>query len=332
MKFDHFVVVLAFVAVSASPLAAQTPRRGTLVVTNKASSTASLVDLATARVVAELPTGNGPHEVVTSRDGRIAVVTDYGAQGAGGSSLTIIDIPGKRVARTASLGTYTRPHGIQFMPGDSLVAVTSESTRNVVIVRVSDGTVVRAIPTGAAGSHMLGVTARGDRIFTGNISAGTVSELDVATGATIRQMPVPPQPEAITVTESGDQVWVGSNSEGKVSMVQTRDGSVTTVATGLGWPYRILIVPGRQIVLIPDYRGDVLRIVSFGTHAEQGRLTFSGGGPQGIALSADGNTAFLSLSSEDRVAIIDLQSMAVIGHVPTGSRPDGVAWSAVELR
>lgn len=313
------------------PVPVQAQRRGTLVVTNKASSTASLIDIASGRVVTELPTGNGPHEVITSRDGRIAVVTDYGAQ-VGGSSLTIIDVPGKRVARTADLGAYTRPHGVVFMPGDSLVAVTSETTQNVVLVRVADGTVVRALPTDARGSHMLAVTSRGDRIFTGNIGSNSISEIDVATGRTLRQLPTPPQPEAITATESGDQVWVGSNSQGIVSMVQTSDGSVTTAASGLGWPYRILITPGRRLVLIPDYRGESLRILDFATRAERGRIAFAGGGPQGIALSGDGRTAFLSLSAEDRVAVIDLESLTVVGHVPAGSRPDGVAWSAVELR
>src|SRR5262245_20440405 len=143
------VTIFAALMASAAPLAAQ--QRGTLIVTNKSAATASLISLATGRVVAELPTGNGPHEVVASADGRIAVVTDYGSQ-QGGATLTVIDVPGKRVARTVDLGGYSRPHGVAFLPGDTVVAVTSESTGNVVLVRVRDGAVLRAIPTGQAGS------------------------------------------------------------------------------------------------------------------------------------------------------------------------------------
>ena len=80
-------------------------------------------------MLATLPTGQGPHEVAISRDGSVAVVTDYGAQGPGGNTLTVIDVPGQRVARTIELGQYRRPHGIVFLPGDSLVAVTSEASR-----------------------------------------------------------------------------------------------------------------------------------------------------------------------------------------------------------
>ncbi len=327
-------LVLAALHAALAPAAAtaQAPGvRGTLIITNKSAATASLVDLATARVVAELPTGAGPHEVAASADGRTAVVTDYGAQ-TGGSTLTVIDVAGRRVARTVDLGRHTRPHGIAWMPGDSLVAVTSEASRHVVLVRVADGAIVREIGTGHPASHMLAVTADGRRIYTGNISAATVSELDANTGAHLRSLATPPQPEAIGVTPDGAEVWVGSNSQGLVSVVRTSDGQVTTAASGFGWPYRILFTPDRRRVLLPDFRGNELRVLDASSHAELARLPFGSGGPQGITLTPDGRTAFLSLSQEGRVAIIDLGQLRVAGYVPAGPTPDGVAYSRLELR
>src|SRR5690606_2629150 len=104
---------------------AQLPQ-GPLIVTNKSAATASFVDVAGNRLLATVPTGPGPHEIALSSDGRTAVVTDYGGGAAGGSTLTVIDVPARRVARTVELGEHRRPHGIAFLPGDSLVAVTSE--------------------------------------------------------------------------------------------------------------------------------------------------------------------------------------------------------------
>ena len=192
---------------------------GTLVVTNKEPSTATIIDVATGRVLATLPTGNGPHEVVLSQDGRIAVVSDYFGSIGPGNTLTVIDVPAKRVVRTINLGQYTRPHGIVYLPGDSLVAVTSESTQNVVIVAVSSGEIRKAIPTQHQGSHMVAVTGDGKRAWTGDIGSNTVSELDISSGAYVRSINVPAQPEAINVTPDGREVWVGSNSTGKVSVV-----------------------------------------------------------------------------------------------------------------
>ncbi len=52
---------------------------GTLLVLNKSDNTVSLVDLASKKSVATIPTGNGPHEVAVSPDGRLAVVCNYGS-------------------------------------------------------------------------------------------------------------------------------------------------------------------------------------------------------------------------------------------------------------
>ncbi len=68
-----------------------------------------------------------------------------------------------------------------FIPGDETrVVVTSESTGNVVIVNIESGTVEAAIPTVAQGSHMAAITADGKRVFTSNVTSGSVSEIDLA--------------------------------------------------------------------------------------------------------------------------------------------------------
>lgn len=300
---------------------------GTLIVTNKGPSTATIIDVASGRALATLPTGQGPHEIVVSRDGSIAVVTDYGSR-SGGNSLTVIDVPGLKVVRTINLGEYHRPHGIAFLPGDSLVAVTSEMSRNVVVVSVGEGVVRKAIPTQHNGSHMVGVTANGLRAYTGDIGSNTVSELNVETGQYVRSWDVPTQPEAINVTPDGSEVWVGSNATGKVSVVNPATGAIATAAEGFGWPYRIYFTPDVKTVLLPDLRKEELRFVDRATHRELGRISFAGGGPQGITMTPDGKYALQSLSQQGRVAIVDAAARKVIGYIAAGETPDGIAYSA----
>ncbi len=298
---------------------------GTLVVTNKTPSTATIIDVASGRTLATLPTGQGPHEVVLSADGRTAVVTDY--SGEPGRTLTVIDVDGLRVTRTIDLGTYRRPHGIRFLPGDSLVAVTSEATGNVIVVSVAEGVVRRAIATTQNGSHMVGVVADGTRAYTGNIGSHTVSELDLVSGTMRRTIAVPAQPEAINVTPDGREVWVGSNATGRVSVVDVASGQVELAAEGFGWPYRVVFTPDVKTVLLPDLRGEVLRFLDRGTRTELGRIPMPGAGPQGLVVSPDGRYAFQSMSQQARVAIIDLAKREVIGYVPAGETPDGIAYS-----
>src|SRR5215213_5479578 len=76
---------------------------GTLIVSNMTDNTATIVDVATNRVLATLPTGEGPHEVATSHDGRTALVSNYGVRGKPGNSITVIDVARLAVSRTIDL-------------------------------------------------------------------------------------------------------------------------------------------------------------------------------------------------------------------------------------
>jgi DNA-binding beta-propeller fold protein YncE len=272
-----------------------------------------------------VPTGAGPHEVALSSNGAIAVVTDYGGQPR--RTLTVINVPGQRVMRTIDLGQYTAPHGIVFLPGDSLVVVTSEASQHIALVNVMAGQVRSGIGTQGQGSHMVGVTADASRAYTGNIGSHTVSEIDLRTGKFTRSIPVPQQPEAINVTPDGMEVWVGSNATGVISVIDVATGTVSKAAEGFGWPYRVLFTPDVRTVLLPDLRNEELRFVERETRKELGRISFKGGGPQGIAITPDGRYAFQSLSTESRVAIVDVANRRVVGYVAAGNTPDGVVYS-----
>lgn len=314
------VVTLAWASLAGAQVAGLT---GTLVVTNKTPSTATIVDVGSGRTLATLPTGTNPHEIVLSSDGALAVITDYGGQRR---TLTVIDVRGLKVARTIDLGEHRAPHGIAFLPGDRLVAVTCEQTRHVVIVDVVDGVVRHAIPTEAAGSHMIGVTADGTRGYTGNMRDHTVSVLDLASHRYVRSFPVPEVPEAINVTPDGREVWVGSNQTGQVSVLDPATGVVTRAAEGMKWPYRMLFTPDGRQVIVPDPTLHQVRFIDRAARRERGTLSLPGA-PQGVTITPDGRYVFQSLSAETRVAIIDPSTRSVLGHLTVGSTPDGVAYT-----
>jgi DNA-binding beta-propeller fold protein YncE len=300
---------------------------GTLIVVNKGAASASIVDVASGEILETLPTGEGPHEVVVSDDGSTAVVTVYGGR-TGGNTLTVIDVPGLSVARTIDLGEHRRPHGIAFMPDDEWVAVTTEASRHVLLVNVGSGEIEAELPTEGDVSHMLAIPGSADLIYTSDIRDGTVTEIEVARGASVRKFEVPVTPEALGVTPDGAEVWVGSNDLGVVSAIDTESGEVTEVLEGFGWPYRVVFSEDGETVLLPDLEGNELRIVDVESRAEKGRLSFPGAGPQSVTFSADGKYAFQALSLENRVAVIELESGTVVGYLPTGHRPDGVAHTA----
>jgi DNA-binding beta-propeller fold protein YncE len=142
---------------------------GTLVVLNKSDNTASLINLQSKETVAVIATGNGPHEVAVSPDGKIAVVCNYGTGQAPGNSLTVIDLANKKRVKDADLREYRRPHGIEWMKGTQNVVVTVEGNKAVVVVNVETGNVESVIETGQSVSHMVVLSPDHSRAFIANI-------------------------------------------------------------------------------------------------------------------------------------------------------------------
>ena len=319
--------------------AAPSAPTGTVIVANMGDNTATLLDVASKRVVATLPTGNGAHEVAVSHDGRWAVVSNYGVRGAPGNTLTVIDVPAASVARTIDLGDFKRPHGSAFLPGDSVFVVTSEVSKAVVLVDFRQGTVIGSIPTNHPASHMLAMTADARRIYTSNVADGTVSELDVPGRKFVREFTVAPAVEGIAVTPGGDQVWVGSNQAKTVTIVDPAAGKAAATISGFGMPYRLAVTPDSRTVVITDPPNAVVRIVDRATRQDRATVKIPAEGvtasaefpgspsPEGVILSRDGRTAFVALQGSSRVAVIDIATATVTGYMPTGAGPDGIAFS-----
>jgi YVTN family beta-propeller protein len=315
----------------ASSLAAQqTPvSSGVVLVANQQSASATIVDIAT-RATTTLDVGAGPHETVVSPDGKWGIVTIYGVGGGvggangAGNKLAVIDLPAKRVARTIDLGTYMRPHGASFVPGHpSHVVVTSETTANIVLVDIDEGRVITAIPTQHPGSHMLGVTADGKRLFTASIPFGGISEIDLEKRAFVRDLQVSSNTEGVAVAPDASSVWIGSNNQGSVSVVDTKSWTVAATITGPTMPYRLGFSPDGNTVVFCDPQANKIWIADARARKITGSVDGLGS-PRGVKIASDNRTAYVTLGADNAVASIDLIDRKVNWSVPVGTSPDGV--------
>jgi DNA-binding beta-propeller fold protein YncE len=279
--------------------------------------------------------------VAVSHDGRLALVSNYGVRGKPGSTLTVIDVAGASVARTLTLAGYQRPHGMAFLPGDTLVAVTAEAQQRVLLVDVRDGRVVDSLATRGRGSHMVAVTAAGDRLATANIPEHTVTLLDLRGRDSTRVLPVGRLPEGIAVTPDGAGIWVGSNRDSTVTVLDARRGVATDTLRGFGMPYRIAISADGRTAVISDPVKAQVRVVSVPDRKQRHVITIPAEGlvataevpgspsPEGVAIARDGRWAFVTLQGRNQVATIDLVRGTITGYAPTGTWSDGIGWSPV---
>jgi YVTN family beta-propeller protein len=314
---------------------------GTLIVSNMNDNTATILDAATGRVVATLPTGEGPHEVAVSRDGRSAFVSNYGVRGKPGNSITVIDVARAAIARTIDLGDYQRPHGMAVLPGDTLIAVTSEASKLVLFVDLRSGAVVTTLPTNGRATHMLSLSASGDRIVTANIADNAISVLSTRESGDPKIVAVARQPEGIAITPDGNYAWVGSNRDSVVLVVDTRSGVPVDTLRGFGMPYRIGISADGQRAVITDPVRATVRVFDVANRRQRFAIEIprdslvataevpGSPSPEGVTITPDGRWAFITLQGRNRAVTIDLERGAIVAWAPTGVWSDGIAYSVV---
>jgi len=307
-----------------------------LLVGNKSAHTLWALDLATGEKTASFETGEGPHEVVVSPGGQLAVVTNYGTRETPGNSLTIIDWADGQASRVMSLGGDSRPHGVAFRPDGTLV-VTTEGSNHVIVVDPAAGQVLRRIPVGEGVAHMVAVSPDGRHGWVTNISAGTLEKLDLEAGGVVGTLKTGPGAEGVAVARGGREVWVTNRGDDTVSIVDAGSLEVLATLDSVGFPIRVAITPDGARALVTNARaatmsvfdvesrelGTTLRIAD--PDAEyQPTLLGDSALPIGVFVHPDGARAFVAISGANGVAVIDTAAWKITGFWKTGREPDAL--------
>jgi DNA-binding beta-propeller fold protein YncE len=308
---------------------------GTVIVANMDDDSVWLIDAATGRRRASFSTHIAPHEIAVSSDGRRAAVTNYGDQRGPGNVVQLFDVARGAVTHEIEIAGYERLHGAAFMEADTLLALTSERTGEVLIVSAVDGTIHRRLETEGEASHMLSVG--GPWIYTANIISGTVSRIDPDGDRPTTTWPAGTRTEGVAATPDGREGWTGSMEDGSVVGVDGATGEVVARVEGLEVPYRLAVTPdggtiavsdpgAGTLVLIDRSSGQVRATIDIDAAAVAAGLG-AASSPQGLALSDDGAWAFVSAKGIDKVALVDLAGARVVRFFDTGPGPDGIAFS-----
>jgi len=311
---------------------------GTVLVAGMDDDSVWLVDLPSGERRAVIATHVAPHEVAVSRDGRRAAVTNYGDRERGpGNVIQLVDVATARVDGELVVDGYERLHGVLFLPGDSLLALTSERTGELLVVGIADGAIRRKLPTGGNAPHM--VSLGGEWLYTANIASGTVSRVDPAGDGATLTWPAGTRTEGVAATPDGLEGWTGSMEGGAVVGVEGATGREVARVEGLQVPYRLSVTPDGETVVVSDPPAEVLVLIDRRTGTVRDRVDIHAAAvaaaigaetsPQGFALSPDGRWAFVSTKGIDRVAVVDLTSASVVRFLPSGAGPDGIAFTPV---
>ncbi|MEO8597857.1 MAG: YncE family protein [Candidatus Solibacter sp.] len=313
-------LVPAVLVISGLLSAAETPALS-LIVANKAENSLAIVDPSNGNVIARIPTGEGPHEVAVSADGKLAFVANNGSPQNPGSTLSVIDLVGQKEVRKFDISPLRRPHGLAVAGGK--VYFTAEANRVVARYDSAANKIDWLTGTGQGQTHMV-VAGKPEQVFTSNLGSDSITVIE---GTAVTAIPVGQGPEAIDLAPDGKELWTAHSRDGGVSVIDVATKKVVaTISLGTKRSNRLKFTPDGKRVLISDMSGGELIVLDAAARKEIQRIKI-GTSPEGILMAKDGSVAYVCTSGDNRIAILDLKTLQVTGHLVTGKSPDGMAWS-----
>jgi YVTN family beta-propeller protein len=325
-----------------------------LLALSKQDHTLAIIDPTSLKVLARIPVGDDPHEVVASADGRTAYVSNYGFGRF--HTLTAIDLAGQKQKGEIDLGALRGPHGLDFVQGK--VWFTAEAAKAIGSYDPATEKIDWIMGTGQNRTHMIYVFPDAKRIVTTNVSSATLSILEKTEGSTGMPpgpppgadpqsgpppgMPPGPMPgppggdwnetvipvgrgsEGFDISPDGKEAWVANAGDGTISVIDIAAKKVTaTLAADARGANRLKFTPDGKLVLVTP--GSALVIFNSATQKEVKRLP-NVHGSGGIQMQPDGARAFVACGRDGYVAVIDLKTMEMVGKIDVAG-PDGLAWA-----
>jgi len=280
-------------------------------------------------VIASMPSGPDPHEVIASDDGKFAYVSNYG--GGAYNTLTVIDLVEQKTVGPVDLGALRGPHGLTYVGGK--VWFTAEAAKVVGSYDPATKKIDWVLGTGQNRTHMLYVSDDMKWIVTSNVSSATMTFIDQRAAGPRTDwdetvVPVGKGAEGFDVAPNGKELWAANAQDGTISVIDLATRKVVqTLAANVMGANRLKFTPDGKSVLVSSLRDADLAIFDAATRRETKRVKI-GRGAAGIQMQPDGSRAFVACTPDNYVVVIDLKSLEVTGHIDAGKQPDGMAWAA----
>jgi YVTN family beta-propeller protein len=205
-----------------------TPDGKTIVVSNEETAQASIVDVASGKVLAAVAVGEEPEGVTIHPDGRTVYVTSESA-----SMVYAIDIPRREVV--GSFATGGRPRAVAFSPDGARAFVTCEMGAVVTVADARKHVRLEDVAVGPEGQDPrprpmgIVVSPDGKTVWVTNGRAKSVVAIDASTLRVVRTVEdVGIRPWGVDLSRDGTLVLVANGPSNDVTVLEAGSGATVT--------------------------------------------------------------------------------------------------------
>ena len=332
--------VLASVVVFAAPGSwGQVAEHPVLLALSKTNHTLSIVDPVTLTVIAKMPVGPDPHEVIASSDGTRAWVSNM--LNSQGHEMDVLDLVNHKALPSIDTAPMVGLHGLDFQCGE--VWFTAQGAKSIGRLDPATGKTGWIMGTGQDFTHLIRVMPDCQTIFVSNAHSASVSIIENREMPPDPTHPAPPGPaqrdwfvttiptslgtEGFDVSPDWKELWTAAASDGKLWIIDATQRKVAaSIDAKLNGANRLKFTPDGKRVLISILSTGDLFVYDVVSRKEVKRVSL-GKGCAGILMDPDGSRAFVGCTAANYVAVVDLKTLTVTSHLDVGGGPDGLTWA-----
>ena len=331
-------------------LAALTPARagnqsaqaGRIVVANEHASTLQFFDLATGKLLKDVPTLKRPHEMAIDRQAGVAYISIAYKDGpwdqyeSPGNQIQVIDLEKMAITNTIDITPHWAPHGLAFDQMSGLLFVSSESGGGeVIVVDTKQKKVLGSVKVGVPHPHSIAVVPSLNKAYTANKDVQHISVVDLKAMKPLKDIPAPTGTDGIIATPDGKYVFVGNFKGTELLVVDPKkDEVIKSIPFDLP-PSTFALSPdgsklyitfhdlgtrdGKQVLDQPGFVQELdVATLRPGAKMEVGHF------PLNMTVTRDAKTAVVDTTADGAIAVVDLAQMKVIRRIKTDEWPHGV--------
>jgi YVTN family beta-propeller protein len=287
------------------------------------NSQLSVIDTATNRLVATLPTGANPVGVAVSPPGNRVYVTNFDD-----GTVSVIDSLNNRALPAIKVGA--QPLGIAVSPDGRSVAVANfgpntNPLHSISIIEVGTGDVT-PLPVGGGPTAVV-YNPSGSQLYVSNLADRSVSIVDAPSSEVVATLGVPPNPIGLATNPSGSRLYVAhtadsNGSPSAITVIDTGAPKVITTVTLSGDPTWLAVSPdGARVYIAIGTSGTVGVLDTSSNKILFEILVGSSGFPTGVAVSADGTKLYVVDAGRTVLTTFDTNSFQQLASVTVGFDP-----------
>lgn len=292
-------------------------------VPNLQSSTVSVIDPKTYKIIKTIKTRSGPQHVVPSWDLKTLWVNDNK-----GNYLTPID----PMTVTARKDIYVHdPYNLYFTPNGKYAIVMAESDKQIVFRDPHTMAIKKAVKVPCAGVNHADWSADGSFFVATCEFSGMLLKLDTAKMQVIGKAILPfensmqPMPQDIKISPDGKVFYIADMaSNGVWIMPADNFGKFTFLKTGRG-THGLYVTRDSKRLLITNREEGSISVLRFSDNKLIAKWLIPGGGSPDMGnISADGKFFWVSGRYDNEVYVFDIEKGKFVTRIKVGKEPHGL--------